>query len=112
MGVLIVLVLVGLVVLFAISTAFDILFGVLIPVLIWALIGWLAGKLMRGQGYGALGNIPLGLGGGIIGGILFSLIGAGATTEGIIGRIGAGVVGSIVLIFLVRTFSANKDFGR
>jgi uncharacterized membrane protein YeaQ/YmgE (transglycosylase-associated protein family) len=112
MGGIIVLVLIGLVALIALSTAFNLFFAVIIPVLIWAVIGWLAGQLMRGRGYGALGNILLGLGGGILGGLLFSLIGAGGTTEGIIGRIIAGVVGAIVLTFIVRTFSDNKNFGR
>jgi uncharacterized membrane protein YeaQ/YmgE (transglycosylase-associated protein family) len=44
--------------------------------------------------------------------LLFSLVGAGGTAEGIIGRIIAGVVGAIVLIFAVRLLSENKTFGR
>ena len=47
----------------------------MIRVIIVGLIaGWLAGKLMRGYGYGAVADILLGLVGGIIGSILFGVV--------------------------------------
>ena len=110
MGGIVILILVGLVLLFVVSAAFNLVFDLFIPVLVWGLIGWLAGKLMRGQGYGILPNILLGLGGGVIGSVLFGLLGVGV--GGFIGHVLGGVVGAIVLIFVVRTFSENKSFGR
>lgn len=103
-------ILIALVALFALSAVLGIVVDLFIPVLVWAVIGWLSGQLMRGRGFGVLGNILLGLGGGVIGSVLFGLLGVGA--GGLIGRIVAGVVGAVVLIFLVRTFSDNKEFGR
>ncbi|MBK8022723.1 MAG: GlsB/YeaQ/YmgE family stress response membrane protein [Chloroflexi bacterium] len=72
----------------------------LLALAIWAVIGWLAGKLFRGQGYGALGNILLGLGGGVVGGILFALV--GLSSGGLIGSILSGVVGSVVVLWGAR----------
>lgn len=62
-----------------------------------AIVGFLTGHIMRGEGYGALGNIALGILGGFIGGILFSLIGLGPT--GWIGDIIAGIAGALILVY-------------
>lgn len=82
--------------------------NLIILLLIWAVIGWLAGKLLRGEGYGALGNILLGLGGGILGGILFGLV--GLSSGGLIGSILSGVVGAAVLVWAGRLLSGRKLF--
>ena len=37
--------------------------------------GWLAGKVMKGEGYGVLMDIILGILGGVVGGWLFGVIG-------------------------------------
>ncbi|MND01801.1 Transglycosylase associated protein [compost metagenome] len=55
--------------------------------------------MITGGGYGAIGNILLGIIGGIVGGLLFSLIGMGDATSGLIGTIGVGVIGAIIVIF-------------
>ncbi len=65
--------------------------------LIGALVGFIAGNIMRGEGYGAIGNILLGIGGGFIGGILFWLV--GFSSHGIIGDIISGTVGAVLLVF-------------
>lgn len=66
-------------------------------ILIGALVGFLAGHIMRGEGFGAIGNIILGIFGGIIGRFLFGLLGLGPT--GTIGDIIAGVVGALILVY-------------
>ena len=66
-------------------------------IILGALVGFLAGHIMRGEGYGALGNIILGIFGGIIGRILFGFAGLGPT--GLIGDIIAGVVGALILVY-------------
>jgi uncharacterized membrane protein YeaQ/YmgE (transglycosylase-associated protein family) len=87
--------------------------GLIIPVLIWALVGWLTGKLLRGQGYGALNNILLGVGGGLLGSFLFRLLGLqGIGDIWLVGNVIVGIVGAVVLIYAVRLFSANKAFGK
>lgn len=66
-------------------------------ILIGALAGYLAGHILRGRGYGTLGNIILGIFGGLIGDFLFGIFGLGPT--GLAGEIIAATVGSILLVF-------------
>jgi uncharacterized membrane protein YeaQ/YmgE (transglycosylase-associated protein family) len=74
--------------------------ALLIFLAIGAVSGWLAGKLMKGKGFGLLGNMVVGVIGAIVGGMLFSLL--GIHTHGLIGSIITATVGAIVLIYLVR----------
>ncbi|MCS7072683.1 MAG: GlsB/YeaQ/YmgE family stress response membrane protein [Anaerolinea sp.] len=83
--------------------------NVILLVLLWAFIGWLTGQIMRGQGYSLFTNVLLGIGGGLVGGILFGLL--GLSSGGLLGTILSGVVGAVVLIYAVRFFTENKRFG-
>jgi uncharacterized membrane protein YeaQ/YmgE (transglycosylase-associated protein family) len=72
---------------------------------IWAVIvgliaGWLAGKVMKGGGYGTLMDIVLGIAGGVVGGFVFGLLGLSAS--GLTGSIIVSFVGAVILIWLVR----------
>ena len=62
--------------------------------------GWLAGVIMKGGGYGLVGDIIVGVIGSLIGGWLFGLLGIAA--GGLIGSIIAAVVGAIILIAILR----------
>jgi uncharacterized membrane protein YeaQ/YmgE (transglycosylase-associated protein family) len=81
--------------------------GFLVTLLVWGIIGWLAGSLVKGSGYGTFENILLGLGGGIVGGILFRLVGL-STPDNIIGTLLVGVVGAVVLIYGARMISGRR----
>ena len=74
--------------------------GLIWSILIGALAGWLAGHVMKGEGYGALKNILLGMVGGVVGGLVFGLLGIAPTN--LIGRLLMAVVGAVVLIALAR----------
>jgi uncharacterized membrane protein YeaQ/YmgE (transglycosylase-associated protein family) len=64
--------------------------------IIGAIIGWIAGKLWVGHGFGLLGNILVGIAGSFIGGFLFGWI---FGTTGIGGWISA-ILGAIVLLII------------
>lgn len=64
--------------------------------LIGFLVGFLASKLMRGDDFGILGNIALGLAGSFAGWLLFGLL--GFSSYGLIGDIVSGTVGAVILI--------------
>jgi uncharacterized membrane protein YeaQ/YmgE (transglycosylase-associated protein family) len=66
---------------------------------IGAIAGWLAGKLMRGGGFGLLGNIAIGIIGAAIGKVVFGLL--GITASGMIGSIVTATAGAALLLFLV-----------
>jgi uncharacterized membrane protein YeaQ/YmgE (transglycosylase-associated protein family) len=76
--------------------------GLFIFLVIGAVAGWLAGTIMKGGGFGLLGNIVVGIVGGILGGFLFGLL--GLVAYGLIGSIVTATVGAVVLLYLVRLF--------
>lgn len=67
---------------------------------IGAVAGWLAGTLMKGGGFGLLGNIIVGIIGAVVGGFVFGLLGIAA--GGLVGSIITATVGAVILIFAVR----------
>ncbi len=73
--------------------------------LIWFLVigliaGWLAGQVMRGGGFGLIGDMIVGVIGAFLGGWLFGLMGIAA--GGLIGSLITAFVGAVLLIFLLR----------
>jgi uncharacterized membrane protein YeaQ/YmgE (transglycosylase-associated protein family) len=76
------------------------LHGLIWWLLVGLIAGFLAGKVMKGQGFGILMDIVVGLVGAILGGFLFGLIGIVAV--GLIGSIVVAFVGAMILIWLVR----------
>jgi len=64
--------------------------------------GFLAGKIMRGAGYGLVGDLILGVVGSFIGGWVFGLL--GITAGGVLGALVISVVGALLLLYVVRMF--------
>ncbi|PYQ99797.1 MAG: GlsB/YeaQ/YmgE family stress response membrane protein [Acidobacteria bacterium] len=64
------------------------------------LAGRLAGKIMRGKGFGVLLDLVLGVVGSLIGGLVFGLLGLHA--YGLIGSIVVATAGAVMLLYLVR----------
>lgn len=62
--------------------------------------GFLAGIVVKGHGFGILGNIIVGVVGALLGGFLFKLLGLSATRK--IGELICAFVGAIVLLFLLK----------
>jgi uncharacterized membrane protein YeaQ/YmgE (transglycosylase-associated protein family) len=86
---------------------------VAIAVLVWGITGWLASRLMGGDGAGPVVNVLLGVVGGVVGGFVLRLFSLG-WVSGIVlvGDILVGIVGAVIIIFLVRQFTGNKGFAR
>lgn len=70
-------------------------------IIVGLIAGWLAGVIMKGGGYGVVGDIIVGIIGALIGGWLFSTMGV-STGGGLVGAIIVALVGAIILIFLLR----------
>ena len=68
--------------------------------IIGAIAGWIAGKLLRGGGFGLIGNLVVGIVGAVIGGHLFSYLGVSAG-GGLIGSLVTAVIGALVLLFII-----------
>ncbi|MDD2315303.1 MAG: GlsB/YeaQ/YmgE family stress response membrane protein, partial [Proteiniphilum sp.] len=76
--------------------------GLIWWIIIGAVAGWLAGKLMRGGGFGFLVNLLVGIAGAVIGGWVFGLL--GIATGGIIGSLVTALVGAILLLWIISLF--------
>lgn len=74
--------------------------GFLWFIFIGLIAGWLAGVLMKGGGFGILGDIVVGVLGAVIGGFLFGTF--GIASGGLLGAILVATVGAVLLIFVVR----------
>jgi uncharacterized membrane protein YeaQ/YmgE (transglycosylase-associated protein family) len=73
--------------------------------LIWEIVigilaGFLAGKIMRGRGYGVVIDLLLGLVGAVVGGFVFGLLGLYA--YGVVGQLVIATAGAVMLVWLVR----------
>ncbi|MAT51234.1 MAG: GlsB/YeaQ/YmgE family stress response membrane protein [Porticoccaceae bacterium] len=64
-----------------------------------ALVGWLAGLIVKGRGFGVVGNVVVGIVGSVLGGYIFGLL--GITTGGLLGAIIMATIGAVILLFLI-----------
>ena len=65
-------------------------------IIIGLIAGWIAGKLMRGRGYGILADIALGLIGAVIGNWIFTRL--GIETGGRLAFLAMATVGAVLLV--------------
>jgi uncharacterized membrane protein YeaQ/YmgE (transglycosylase-associated protein family) len=75
--------------------------------IIGAFVGWLAGQIMRGSGYGILMDIVIGIVGSWLGSWIFGMLGIG-TSNSLLAQIITGVVGALVLMWIVSLISGRK----
>jgi uncharacterized membrane protein YeaQ/YmgE (transglycosylase-associated protein family) len=80
----------------------------------WLLVGLIAGFLasvvMRGGGYGIVGDIVIGIVGALLGGFLAGLLGLGAS--GFVGTIIIAFIGACILIAILRAVSTRYPYRR
>lgn len=80
---------------------------ILIMLAIGAVAGWLAGNIMRGGGFGLIGNIVVGIIGSVVGKFIGEMLGAGGgnvlTIPGppIVGTLVWATIGAVVLLFII-----------
>ena len=72
-------------------------------ILIGLTAGWLAGQIMKGGGFGVVGDIIVGMIGALIGGFLFQRSGVYAG-GGLLGSLIVATIGAIILLFVLRLF--------
>jgi uncharacterized membrane protein YeaQ/YmgE (transglycosylase-associated protein family) len=74
--------------------------------LIGLLAGWIAGLVLKGRGFGIVGNLVIGVLGAVTGGFVFGLLGLASTS--LLGSLITATVGAIVLLLLVAYFVKPK----
>ena len=73
--------------------------SIVVWLVIGAIAGWLAGQIVRGYGFGLIGNIAVGIVGAAIGGIVLSRLGIFPVST--LGDIIAAVTGAVILLLLI-----------
>lgn len=71
-------------------------------ILIGIVAGWIAGLLMRGHGFGMMGDLVVGVVGAVIGGFIFQLLGISA--YGTSAALAMSVIGAVVLLGVAGLF--------
>jgi uncharacterized membrane protein YeaQ/YmgE (transglycosylase-associated protein family) len=74
--------------------------GLIGTLLIGAVAGFLAGQIVKGHGFGLLGNIVVGIVGAVLFGFLFGNF--GLLSSPTLNEIAGGTIGAIILLFLLR----------
>lgn len=74
--------------------------SLIILLIVGAIAGWLAGQVVRGFGFGLIGNIVVGIIGALIAGWLFPRLGVNLG-GGMIGSIIAAAIGAVILLFII-----------
>jgi uncharacterized membrane protein YeaQ/YmgE (transglycosylase-associated protein family) len=84
--------------------------SILAWIVVGLIAGWLAGRVMRGSGYGLIGDIIVGVVGGLLGGwIATSLLHLGVEVNGInIESILVAFVGAVILLVLMRALGGGR----
>ncbi len=82
-------------------------------ILAWLLVGlvsgWLAGVVMKGGGYGCIGDIVVGVLGALVGGFLSGLLlGNDYITGFNLSTIVVAFLGAVTLIAILRTLSGGR----
>jgi uncharacterized membrane protein YeaQ/YmgE (transglycosylase-associated protein family) len=74
--------------------------SLIILLIVGAIAGWLAGTIVKGYGFGLIGNIVVGVIGAFIGNWLFPSLGLW-NLPGIVGVIVSATLGAIILLVII-----------
>ncbi len=80
-------------------------------IIVGLIAGWATGKIMRGSGYGVLGDIILGIIGGIVGGWIMRAVGFSGQ-GGTIYTILVAIAGAVILTAIFRLITGRSVRGR
>ena len=75
--------------------------SILVIILVGIVAGWLAGKVVRGTGFGLIGDLVVGVAGAFVASLLFPRLGIQLGT-GIVSEIIYSALGAILLLLIVR----------
>jgi uncharacterized membrane protein YeaQ/YmgE (transglycosylase-associated protein family) len=75
--------------------------GILVILFVGLIAGWLAGKVVRGTGFGIIGDLVVGIAGALVASLLFPRLGIHLGT-GLVSEIIYSAIGAVVLLLIVR----------
>ncbi|MCK1363499.1 GlsB/YeaQ/YmgE family stress response membrane protein [Bradyrhizobium sp. 62] len=83
--------------------------GLLVILFVGLVAGWLAGKVVRGTGFGMIGDIVVGIAGALVASFLFPKLGIHIGT-GLISEIIYSAIGAVILLLVVRLVRGGGRF--
>jgi uncharacterized membrane protein YeaQ/YmgE (transglycosylase-associated protein family) len=83
--------------------------SILVILFVGLVAGWLAGKIVRGTGFGIIGDILVGIAGALIASLLFPRIGIRLGT-GLASEIIYSAIGAVILLLIVRLLRRGGRF--
>jgi uncharacterized membrane protein YeaQ/YmgE (transglycosylase-associated protein family) len=83
--------------------------GLLVILFVGLVAGWLAGKVVRGTGFGIIGDIVVGIAGALVASFLFPKLGLHIGT-GLISEIIYSAIGAVILLLVVRLVRGGGRF--
>jgi len=83
--------------------------SILVILFVGLVAGWLAGKIVRGTGFGIIGDILVGIAGALIASFIFPKLGIHLGT-GLLSEIIYSAIGAIVLLLVVRLIRGGGRF--
>ena len=83
--------------------------GIIVILFVGLIAGWLAGKVVRGTGFGILGDIVVGIAGALVASLLFPKLGIRIGT-GLVSEIIYSALGAIILLLVVRLVRTGGRF--
>ncbi|MDE2167185.1 MAG: GlsB/YeaQ/YmgE family stress response membrane protein [Alphaproteobacteria bacterium] len=75
--------------------------GILVLLLVGLIAGWLAGQIVRGRGFGLIGDLVVGVIGAFVGSWIFTALGI-FVGLGLIGAIISATIGAVILVAVIR----------
>ena len=81
--------------------------GIILWIIVGLIAGWLTGMVMKGGGYGLVGDLIVGLIGALIGGFIVGLVIHGSV--GFIGSIIVAFIGAVILVVILRTVAGSRS---
>jgi uncharacterized membrane protein YeaQ/YmgE (transglycosylase-associated protein family) len=83
--------------------------SILVVLFVGLVAGWLAGKIVRGTGFGIIGDILVGIAGALVASLLFPKLGIHLGT-GLLSAIIYSAIGAILLLVVVRLIRTGGRF--
>jgi len=83
--------------------------GILTWIVLGLIAGWLAGFLVKGSGYGIIGDIVLGIIGALVGGFITASLTGNDITGFNLPSIVIATLGAIIVIVIARALSSRRS---
>jgi uncharacterized membrane protein YeaQ/YmgE (transglycosylase-associated protein family) len=83
--------------------------SILVILFVGLIAGWLAGKIVRGTGFGIIGDILVGIAGALVASFLFPRLGI-HLGSGLVSEIIYSAIGAVLLLLIVRLVRSGGRF--